>query len=241
MARTFSPQVFVNVPRGDAGRTHTLILQAVNHARVVQANLAHEGHAMPPLILRALDRLELLAADLYRALSTEPDPPGADRKGADQALDHAWGAFKAALDAWLVLPTANQPRMRELQDAVRSLIQEVFPDGLRFLAEDYYTEYHESSKKLDLLARKETTLLLTRLSLDGMVDVIQDAHQTYAEALGLSNTVPAPTVPAVREKLEAANASLREYIVKVVAWSDPLEPGSAELSETLLTPMTQWP
>ena len=241
MARTFTPQDFVSIPRGDASRTHTLILQVVAHTRGVEAALNAQGLALPTFLLRALARLEAAAEALYQELGKAPPPPGADRKGADLALDHAWGALKAGIDAWLALPTSTQPKMRELQDAVRTLLQQVFPDGLRFLAEDYYTEYNHSSTKLDLLAGKEATLLLTRLSFDGMVDVIHDAHRAYAEALGLTDTVTATPSPELREKLDAATATLREYIVKVVAWSDPEEPGSAALSETLLTPMTQWP
>jgi hypothetical protein len=81
---------------------------------------------------------------------------------------------------------------------------------------------------------------ITRIGALALVDAIKDAQDAYGKALGVTTSKPPETSPELRAKRDAALDALKEYIVKVVAWADPLEPGSEALSEALLAPIEAW-
>jgi hypothetical protein len=72
-----------------------------------------------------------------------------------------------------------------------------------------------------------------------LLDQLLTAHQAYGQSLGITAEGQDPNV-GLREPLLAFNRYLRAYVVAVTAHTDPDDPTSGALADTLLAPLHRW-
>ncbi|MFS8069478.1 MAG: hypothetical protein ACMG6S_24200, partial [Byssovorax sp.] len=69
---------------------------------------------------------------------------------------------------------------------------------------------------------------------------ITEAQEAYGRALNITVPVEVEATGEVRARLVAALAAVRDYVNRVAAYAEPDVPGSDELAEALLLPLSVW-
>jgi len=190
--------------------------------------------ALPQLIAARAAALEKAHGTLSQALSNKPlveaDLPR--NRVTDHAEDHAFGALHDWLYAWCKLSTSEA-------DQARTMFAVLFPDGLKFTRLPYKQEWAEANAKINLITSEGYDAEITKLGGKPLLDQLLTAHQAYGQSLGITAEGQDPNV-GLREPLLAFNRYLRAYVVAVTAHTDPDDPTSGALADTLLAPLHKW-
>ncbi|MFO0762163.1 MAG: hypothetical protein U0359_37335 [Byssovorax sp.] len=184
------------------------------------------------LCLDALRRANALRAAEMRAL----DPEAA--AASDEGLDLCWTALFEWLTGFSKLPDGT-PQAEE----ARTLLAELFPEGLGFLRLPYEIEWSESEGRLLRIAEEPLGDRIRALGGQPFLDALGAAHRDYGKVLGLRRKAAgkAPAVHAsVQEALAAFTAALRAYAVRVTAQVEVEEAETATLANALLEPLLTW-
>jgi hypothetical protein len=237
MARSFTSQDLIQLPRLSAAEAAVLITELLTAAAAEQRSI--KGKELPPAIERSRKRLTVAHASLDAAVQPQasPETDTQVKRKSDRVIDNAWSATFDWLSGWCKLPPEVNPHLSE----ATSLFALVFPEALGFTKLPYKVEWQESKSRLDAIDREGHDKTFKQLGGGVFLDHIREAHEAYGAALHI--TVPKPQEappPDVRAKLDAAQAALRDYATRVAAHADPDVPGSEALTESLLKPLTEW-
>ncbi|APR81030.1 Hypothetical protein A7982_06377 [Minicystis rosea] len=222
----------VQLPRFDAASAVTL------GDRLLTAASA-EGELARP-IRRALDALtedlstlrRAAAARLASAAATDPVAVAA----ADRTLDDCWSALFDWLTGFSKLPEGITQGAE-----ARSILHELYPDGLSFILLPYELEWNQSDLRLARIASETLGDHIRALGGQVFLDALIEAHARYGKLLGLPRVGPQdPTARSVAEALEGFGSALRVYALKVTAFVEIDEPETAALSQRLLEPLLHW-
>ena len=237
--RAFLFDDLVQLPRLSAADTVALITQIET-----ACGAAREGKGkkleIPQSVLAALGRALRARDELRAAMQSRGDtgaPP--DRRRTDMAVDNAWGALEAFLGAHCRHQDSEKPTADEIQ----AVHDRIFPasEGLTFLLAPYKREWVACQDRLDIMAKEKLEAFIDKLGGARFLRNIHRLHVEYGKVLGI--TAPeAVETPAIDQRplIQAAQASLREYVVKARAFADPDVAGSEDLVERLLQPLTSW-
>ena len=235
MSRSYAAADIIQLPVLSASDAVVLSTQLKSALEATVKTEDSDASALPPSLLRAMDRLTCATTDLETSLAPTPTDP-TEARAADSLLDDTWGAFHDWLRGWNRLSLPGQDETERLQGLYRAL----FADGLRFLQLSYKNQWQASKSRLDILAEEVNRQLLAGLGGTLFGVRLVEAHQRYGEVLGITNSTGQERAPEVREKLNALLLALRDYVLKVQATVEPEDAGTQAQAEALLKPLVDW-
>jgi hypothetical protein len=191
---------------------------------------------LPAFIERPRARLETAKDGLKIQIQPTEESDSGRKTAADRAEDDAWRIFYNWTGAMAGAPDGSWPK----QDKIRALHKMLFGEGMTFINLSYKEEWTQSETRLKAIADGGYEAVITEMGGGPLLENLKRAHAAYGDVLGITAPVEEEDNPEVRENLLKLIGAIKEYVVKVVAWADPEEAGSQELSDALLLPLTQW-
>ena len=192
---------------------------------------------LPAGIERSRQRLGAAYSALEAAITGVSVRAGdVDRqREADRAIDNAWEATHLWLSGFCKLPVEANAHVPQ----ARALFNQIFPDGVSFTRLPYRVQFSESQARLDSIANEghEETFAVPGGS--SFFAELHRTHKAYAEALRPLLALDDDT-KSRNEELSSALVALRQYVARVVSFSDPGISGSEALSNALLAPLARW-
>jgi hypothetical protein len=190
---------------------------------------------LPELVSARMSALDLAHTAVSQALTQKPQLPSDPQRtrSADQQEDRAWGAFHDWLNAWSRLqhPDADQ---------ARAMYAVLFPTRLKFTKLPYQLEWAEAETRLNRIASDHFDPEIEKLGGKLLIQQVRDSHAAYGEALGITAEGQDPNGVAIREPLQTFTSALRAYVLAVAAHTDPNDPTSVSVTNSLLAPLQKW-
>lgn len=202
--------------------------------------MLHAAEELAPLPA-GIERSRRRLADAYTKLEAaitgiSVDVADAERQRvADRAIDNAWEATFLWLSGFCKLPEDAHAHV----GAARSLYAQVFPDGISFTKLPYKMQWAESKARLDTIASEGHEETFAVLGGSAFLAELHRTHKGYEQALRPLLELDDDPKHAHGE-LAAATVALRQYVARVVSFSDPGVAGSEALSNGLLAPLARW-
>jgi hypothetical protein len=192
---------------------------------------------LPAGIERSRQRLGAAYAALEGAITGVSVRAGdVDRqREADRAIDNAWEATHLWLSGFCKLPVDANAHV----PSARALFSQIFPDGVSFTKLPYRVQFSESQARLDSIANEGHEETFAVLGGSSFLAELYRTHKGYEEALRPLLALDEDTKTR-NEELAAALQALRQYVSRVVSFSDPGISGSEALSNALLAPLSRW-
>lgn len=202
--------------------------------------MLHAASGLAPLpagIERSRKRVAAAYAKLDSAITgISVDAADAERQRvADRAIDNAWEATFLWLSGFCKLPDGSNAHL----DAARALYAQVFPDGIAFTKLPYKVQWSESKARLDSIANEGHEETFAVLGGSAFLAELYRTHKAYEEALRPLLELDLDPRHSHGE-LVAASVALRQYVSRVVSFSDAGVAGSEALSNALLAPLSRW-
>ena len=138
---------------------------------------------------------------------------------------NAWGALHDAMQATARVPFAS-PRKEQAQ----LLLDQLFPDGLSFLALSYRDEWFESTRRLRII--EEEGLAEPIAAVTGhpsFLEAVRVAHDAYGDALSITEADSAEEAPSLADGMRELRDAISLYVVQVIAWAQ--QDGGRHLEE----------
>lgn len=158
------------------------------------------------------------------------------KRKADRWIDSAWSGAFDWLSGWCKLPREKNPHL----DQSRALMELCFAEALGFTKLPYRLEWQQSKLRLDAIAREGHEKTFKQLGGAAFLANLTEAQEEYGTALGIT-AIAAPEVTGeLGARMLAALAAVRDYVNRVAAHAEPDVPGSDELAEALLLPLSTW-
>lgn len=101
-------------------------------------------------------------------------------------------------------------------------------------------EWQQSKVRLDAIEREGHEKTFKQLGGSAFLANIAEAQEAYGIALGITVPGPVEVTAEVGLRLLAALAAVRDYVNRVAAYAEPDVPGSEELADALLLPLSVW-
>jgi hypothetical protein len=234
VSRSFTAQDLIQLPRLGAAEAAVLITQLLT-AAATEAKAA-KSKALPPPIARSCARLTAAHAALNEVVEPQVAGDTQAKRRADRWIDSAWSAGYDWLSGWCKLPVEKNPHL----DRARALMALVFPDALGFTKLPYRVEWQQSKLRLDAITREGHDKTFNQLGGAAFLANLLEAQEAYGKALNITVPVEIEATGEVRVRLLAALAAVRDYVNRVAAYAEPDVPGSDELAEALLLPLSVW-
>jgi hypothetical protein len=234
MARSFTAQSLIQLPRLSASEASVLITQLLTAAATESKPL--KGNLLPPPIERSRTRLTAAHVALDEVVAPQATGDTRAKSKADRVIDAAWAAGFSWLSGWCKLPIEKNPHLAEAQ----ALLALVYPDALAFTKLPYRIEWQQSKLRLDAIERDGHARTFKQLGGASFLLNIIEAHAAYGLALGITVPVTIEAASEIRTRMLAALDDVRDYVNRVVAHAEPDVPGSEALAEALLLPLTAW-
>jgi hypothetical protein len=237
--RSFTVDDLIQLPRFDAAGAVALgdrLLAAAAEIPELPRPIKRASDALAEdlAVLRAAAAARLAARLAASNAGTEPG----EIADADTALDTCWTALHEWLSGFAKLPAVFAESLE-----ARSLLDELYPDGLGFIMLPYELEWGQSDLRLGRIANESLGDRLRKLGGGAFIEALQAAHWQYGKLLGLPR-LPGAADPdgkaTVGQALESFGATLRVYALKVTAHVEVDEPETADLSKRLLDPLLHW-
>lgn len=234
MARSFTARTLIQLPRLSAAEASVLITQLLT-AAATEAK-AIKGNTLPPPIERSRTRLTAAHVSLDEVVAPQIAGDTTAKRKADRWIDAAWSAGFDWLSGWCKLSAEKNPHL----DAARALMDLVYPDALAFTKLPYRIEWQQSKLRLDAIARDGHEKTFKHLGGSAFLANLTEAQASYGIALGITVPVTVEAASEVRARLLATLDDVRDYVNRVAAHAEPDVPGSEELAEALLLPLSVW-
>ena len=225
MARKLDPNNLVRLPYLDALATQSL-------GSAVLAAAADKTLSGP--IADAVAQLKV-AVDGLKAVAMDRIPNGDPAaRAADIKLDAAWSALHGLLIGWSRLP--DHPRA----ELAATLLDVLFPDGLRFTRLPFRLEWVESTNRLGMIDERGFAEQIEQFGAADILTQIRQAHAHYGEVLSISAAHPPVPTIGIREARTAVMKALRLLVVRVQGAVTAQDQSSAALARDLLAPIETW-
>ncbi len=235
MSRSFDASSIVVLPILDVSGAITL-----GEALLTSAEEAGKTHKIPKIVAKARDNLasrhQTLRLGAAERLNAAQNVDGTRTVAADRRVDAAWGALHSWLAGYSKLPE-SLPQSKQAQ----TILDEIAPDGLKFLNFSYKAEWAESDIRLLRLASQKHDATIEAWGGKVFLDELTAAHREYGEILGITRTSDKPTAEAnLRDALNDFRNALRTYVLRVSAQVDEFDPETVAFGDALLAPLTNW-
>jgi hypothetical protein len=195
--------------------------------------------AMPPRapkpIKDAAARVQQASKRLQAAWSAVQAGARPNARPFDQAIDRAWGAFFARLDALASFHPGGRVDGAARAAEIKELL---FPSGLSFLTLAYTSEWAESEKRLQQMKQLGIEDELSELVGAVFLREVKYHHERYGQVLGMKGPIAEPAeLPNVKTPLLALRAALRSYVLKVIGTVDEEDRDSVRSAIAMLAPI----
>lgn len=161
-----------------------------------------------------------------------PAPAVEDLRPYDLVLDRRWGALRSRLEGCVQLGDDDHTERAE------ALMKTLFPTGLDFLKLQYAEEWAESERRLLLVKADELEDEIEALAGEKYLPALQEAHDAYGKALGITQKKEAEPDPArVVEPLRALQGAIASYARGVIGAMDEDEAASVKAAQERLEPI----
>lgn len=183
-------------------------------------------------VRKAAVKLRAAAVELQDAWKrgTSTATPG-EKRMADIAIDNAWSALHARLDAYASLPQTHWPKAARAAE----LIAILFPDGLAFITLPYAEEWAEGDKRLGLIDERGLGTDIDALAGSEFLAEVRRAQARYADVLNVHKPVGGAGGD-LTDPLRALGRAIATYALQVVAMSDG-SPSSIRIVRQVLKPI----
>lgn len=199
-------------------------------AALIAATPAKSGkalqRALSALLAASVAMQAAVRAHQFAAVTIDPRP-------ADIAIDRAWGAMVARLQAWTQLPEGEHPE----QERAALLLAIVAPDGLSALKLPYRAQWTTLKTRLDELHAQKLDGELTALAGKVFVDEVRRRFDDYGRVLGLTAAQDAIELPNLSALLRDAQQRVSAYVVQVLATIDPDDASTTKIARDALRPL----
>jgi hypothetical protein len=234
MTRSYTAQNLITLPRLSAAEADVLITQLLA-AATIEAKAA-KGKELPPPIERSRSRLTVAHVTLSEIVAPQIAADTQAKRKADRWIDSAWSGTFDWLSGWCKLPLHKNPHL----DLCKALMELCFAEALGFTKLPYRLEWQQSRLRLDAIAREGHEKTFKQLGGSAFLANLTEAQEGYGVALGITVPAPAEVTGELGTRMLAALAAVRDYVNRVAAYAEPDVPGSDELAEALLLPLSVW-
>jgi hypothetical protein len=184
----------------------------------------------PDNVKKAATKLRMATVGLQDAYSrAERGASLGEKRQADVAIDNAWSALFARLEAFASLPAAHWPRATRAAQLVATL----FPDGLSFLSFTYTDEWAEGEKRLERIAAHGLTRDIDEIAGPEFLAEVKRAQQRYGEVLALRKTGDKKLSGDLTDPLRALGRAISNYALQVIATADGSAATRLSIQQTL--------
>src|SRR5215471_17719356 len=199
MSRTFESNNLVHLPTLDARAA-----QAVGSAVVAAA----ANKTLPDPVAEALAEVKT-AVDILEATAMKRLPSGENlaARSADRDLDAAWNAIHGLLRS--LTRVSDRPRA----DQATALLDDLFPNGLRFTKLRFELEWVESQNRLKMIDERTFAPQLEQLGGATLLAQLRQAHAHYGEVLSIITARTPEDGISIREAWSAVMKALRQFVV----------------------------
>jgi len=221
---SFDPKPYATVPTRSPGSTLSLARALIAAAdsqpqRVVAARLSRLG--------AATDALQAAWVEVSRPEVEDENP-----QPYDVAIDRAWSALRARLEAWA------QVDLEPSAANVRVLEEQLFPTGLDFLQRPYAEQWAQSERRLVLIDGDGLVEDIEQLAGAPFLAAVRKAHLDYGRVLGITGAKEEPPQEVrVIESMRRARAAIASYARVVVGLTDEDDDEAVERMHARLRPI----
>jgi hypothetical protein len=184
----------------------------------------------PDNVKKAATKLRMATVGLQDAYSrVERGASLGEKRQADIAIDNAWSALHARLEAYASLPAPHWPRASRAAELLASL----FPDGLSFLSLPYSDEWAEGEKRLERITHAGLARDLDELAGMEFLAEVKRAQQRYGEVLALRKPSDRKLPGDLTDPLRALGRAVSNYALQVIATNDGSAASIHSIRQTL--------
>lgn len=184
----------------------------------------------PDNVKKAATKLRMATVGLQDAYSrVERGASLSEKRLADVAIDNAWTALHARLDAYASLPPTHWPRATRAAEIVAA----IFPNGLAFLSFPYADEWAEGEKRLERIARGGLTKDIDEIAGTEFLAEVKRAQQRYGEVLAMRKGSATKLPADLTDPLRALGRAISNYALQVIATSDGSAASRYAIRQTL--------
>jgi len=181
------------------------------------ALLSAMPRSAPDNVKKAATKLRMATVGLQDAYSrVERGASLGEKRQADNAIDNAWSALHARLEAYAALPAAHWPRAPRAAELVAAL----FPAGLAFLSLPYVDEWAEGEKRLDRITHAGLARDIDEIAGFEFLAEVKRAQQRYGEVLAIRKMGDKRLPADLNEPLRALSRAVSSYALQVIAMND---------------------
>ncbi len=178
-------------------------------------------HATPKIatdsVRKAATKLRMATVGLQEAWSrTGRAASAGERRLADIAIDNAWSALHARLDAYAALPPSYWPKAERAAELVAAL----FPDGLAFLTFVYDEEWAEGEERLRKIEAQGLARDIDAVAGPEFLAEVRRAQRCYGEVLDIGKGSERNPAAEVTEPLRTLSRAITGYALQIIASSD---------------------
>lgn len=227
MADTFSPSLYTRAPSISVASGISLAEALVNAC----------PESAPANVRKACKKLEAAAVTAAKILLAERRQKGSVDEDDDDSftLDHeadlSWGALRARLLAYSMLPSARYPRAKH---AAEIMIQLFGSEGLAFLKEDYATQNATMATILQYIDERGLQKEIDALAGPEFLEQIRDVQARYSAMVAERTAREGELWKSMNEHVRKIQAAIVEYATKVAATVDEDEPQTIEVARRAL-------
>lgn len=227
MADTFSPSLYTRAPSISVASGISLAEALVNAC----------PESAPANVKKACKKLEAAAVTAAKILLAERRHQGSDDDGDDDSftLDHeadlSWGALRARLLAYSMLPSARFPKAKH---AAEIMVQLFGSEGLSFLKEDYVTQNATMAIILKHIDERGLQKEIDAIAGPEFLEQLRDVQARYSAMVAERTAREGEVWKSMNEHVRKIQAAIVEYATKVAATVDEDEPETIEVARRAL-------
>lgn len=203
---SFDPTSYTRVPP----------LDLISMIALCRQLLIESPSSPPPAVRSSQSQLGLLteeAASEHRAqLSSDSSQP---KRPIDMAADNAWSCSHGRLETYTHLPADSYPRAAR----ARALLDQLFPEGLRFTQLEYGAQWVEAESRIQILSADRGRLRteLAELIGEDFVTELFQTHAAYGEMVGATRRRPLRARADLRELRLRLMEAATNHLIQLVA------------------------
>jgi len=186
----------------------------------------------PDMIRRSAKKLRADALALQVAWIAQDKVKPPDRRVADVALDTAWSALSARVDAYCMLPS-DKYTLVQRAEVVHA---ELFGEGLAFVNLPYDEEWAESQKRITKINELGLAKDIEQVAGAVFLENLFAAHEAYGPAAGTTAPAEAVSRTSLTEPLRSLRSSIGRYARQWAAAAED-SPELLEMAQAALAPI----
>jgi hypothetical protein len=207
MSDEFDPAPYLRPP----------VIDVASGVELGVALLSAMPKSAPDGVRKAATKLRMATVGLQDAWSwSEKSATPGEKRMADIAIDNAWSALHARLDAYASLPQVRWPRSGRAAELAAIL----FPDGLAFLSLPYADEWREGERRLKSIDELGLAKDISELAGPEFLVEVRQAQALYGEVLAVAKPNGVKSATDLTDPLRALTRAVSAYAIQVIAMAD---------------------